>query len=603
MDFKDAAVRIADAYMKRNPACKTDFKAFYSGGIRRGSDYRYEADFNVLFPEAKNGDTAEAVCAYIAAEDSSIGMNVTLFGPLEVRTDEGVVFKSDIFTERNNHTDNRFFVRVKKGVNIFRFIFRKTVLGFGGRFGTHLAKWDYIFYDPENLCCEGVRYRLNGGEWLPRYEEAEPEKIQGYALFYSKTEDGKDVFIKKDEVSFPEDKGYKNPFGISGFGAWVALWPLHEEHETDFLKPTENTYWRFKYKDVWLRPYYKESNYGRWNYPLGVTLYGLMEAADTLGDERIAAYAKGHIKMAVDTFPYAMWDKEHHGGAASLHNLLSSIDSLDDCGAFCAAVEEAQIRYGIDADKICDFVADYIGCRQPRTDDGAFCRQNQLHSFHNDTVWLDDLYMSVPFLVRRYKLTGEEKYLNDAVNQFICYYRRMRMENGLMSHVFDLRHNVRTSVAWGRGNGWFLFSLSELLEYMPKAHPQRQIIEEMFSSSAHVYAKYQSPDGRWRQVIDEDDAYHETSVTAMFSAAFARGAALGLLDKSFLKRAETGILAVIENCVDKDGNLYGVCRGSEFSFSSMYYKHELLPRDNDNHGIGIVLIAICEVIKCLPRQN
>jgi hypothetical protein len=43
--------------------------------------------------------------------------------------------------------------------------------------------------------------------------------------------------------------------------------------------------------------------------------------------------------------------------------------------------------------------------------------------------------------------------------------------------------------------------------------------------------------------------------------------------------------------------VYGVCRGSEFAFSSDYYKNDLLPRLNDTHGIGIVLLAIYEVMK------
>jgi unsaturated rhamnogalacturonyl hydrolase len=49
--------------------------------------------------------------------------------------------------------------------------------------------------------------------------------------------------------------------------------------------------------------------------------------------------------------------------------------------------------------------------------------------------------------------------------------------------------------------------------------------------------------------------------------------------------------------VDRFGNVHGVCRGSNYSFSPDYYKHELLWRTNDTHGIGIVLLAGGEVLK------
>jgi len=43
-----------------------------------------------------------------------------------------------------------------------------------------------------------------------------------------------------------------------------------------------------------------------------------------------------------------------------------------------------------------------------------------MHVFHEDTMWADDLYMSVPFLCRYYQLTGKEKYIDDAARQFLA---------------------------------------------------------------------------------------------------------------------------------------------------------------------------------------
>ncbi len=549
MDLLKIAEKIAYRYMTLNPPNPLTYRAFYSNGVRRGKDYRYKADMNKIFPQAKMGDSAELKCVYLAEGDGSIGMSITLLGTTTLFVNGAKLFTSDIFTERNNHIPNRLDIPVKKGINEIELHFKKTALGFGAIFGTHLAKWDYIFMRPDNHEQEGCIYRLNDGNWLP------------------------DTYPWSETL-------------------------LSDEEKAELLDPKNINLRRLDGPDMWIRPYYGKGNFGHWNYPLGVVMYGLMRTASLLGDKKIEEYAKAHIQRTLDTFDYAMWDKDFHGGAASLHNLLSSIDSLDDCGAFCAAVEEATLLYTLDSEKICSFVADYIENIQPRNPDGSFCRQHQLHSFHNETMWLDDMYMSVPFLVRRYKITGDEKYLNDAINQFVQYKKWLYMEDrNLMSHVYDLRHNIPTLVPWGRGNGWFIFSLTELLAVLPQMHTQRAFLEDFFKTLAKGYLVHQSPDGRWRQVIDDEEAYLETSCTAMFAASFMRGYRMGLLDEEYKKSAIKAVESIITNCVDEEGNVYGVCRGSEFSFSNDYYKYDLLPRDNDTHGIGIVLISIYEVMK------
>lgn len=548
MNFKEIAKKVAYRYIAENPENPLLFRAFYSGGVVRGKDYRYNADMNKIFPEAKIGDSAALRCVYLSDCDSSIGMSITLYGTTTLTVNGEKLFSSDIFNERNNHIDNRLNVPVKKGVNEIELSFKKTALGFGCIFGTHLAKWDYIFFNPLDHSQEGCIYRLNDGKWLP------------------------DTYSYQPKV-------------------------FSEEEAARLLNPDNTASRQLPEKGMWLRPYYGRGNYGRWNYPLGVVMYGLMRTASLLNDKKIEAYTKGHIQRTLDTFDYAMWDKDFHGGAASLHNLLSSIDSLDDCGAFCAAVLEATLLYNLDSKKVSSFVSDYIEKKQPRNSDGSFSRQNQLHSFHNETMWLDDMYMSVPFLVRRYKLTGEEKYLSDAINQFRQFKEWLYMEDrNLMSHVYDLRHNLATLVPWGRGNGWFIFSLTELLEYLPKDHADREFLEDFFKTLAKGYLAHQSPDGRWHQVIDDYESYLETSCSAMFACAFMRGYRWKLLGEEYKESAIKAVESICKNCIDDEGNLYGVCRGSEFSFSNDYYKYDLLPRDNDTHGIGIVLLSIYEVM-------
>lgn len=361
------------------------------------------------------------------------------------------------------------------------------------------------------------------------------------------------------------------------------------------------TYWRVDLPDTFVRPYNENTLFGRWNYPLGVTLYGLLHTALIMDSKDIQNYLRDHIQLCVDTLDYALWDKEQYGGATSIHNLLTSIDSLDDCGSFASCLLEVAKYLKIDGfEKVADYVGDYIFNHQTRLEDGSFFRKEQMHDFHNMTMWADDLYMSVPFLCRYYKLTGDEKYVNDAANQFFGFKKRLFMpEKNIMSHVYDFKYDSKTNVPWGRGNGWVVFSLTELLEVLPENHEKRGELIEMLNTLCQGYLALQDDAGMWHQVLDDHESYPETSCTSMFIYAFSRGIRFGWLKnpEQFVAPIYRAWTAVTKTSVDTQGNVYGVCRGSEFSFIPDYYKYELGWNLNDTHGTGIVMLAGIEVIR------
>lgn len=141
------------------------------------------------------------------------------------------------------------------------------------------------------------------------------------------------------------------------------------------------TYWRLDAPDTFVRPYNENTLFGRWNYPLGVTMYGLLHTAIAIGSEDIKNYIKDHVQLCIDTLEYALWDKEQYGGATSIHNLLTSIDSLDDCGSFASMMLEVNKYLGLrDVKKVADYVGDYIYNHQSRLEDGTFFRKEDRKS-------------------------------------------------------------------------------------------------------------------------------------------------------------------------------------------------------------------------------
>lgn len=412
---------------------------------------------------------------------------------------------------------------------------------------------------------------------------------------------------------------------------WFYLGPLEadvrldysELVRTDRLYPlkaeasalTDRTYWRLDGPEARIRPYYENAmlsnkwtvgsvtNYARWDYPLGVTIYGLLQAGRYLGRPDLIRYAVEHVQECTDLFEYSLWDREQYGFPA-VNQQLVMMRMLDNCGSFGSAMLEAY-RECEDPGflPVADRIADFILHRLERKEDGAFYRTCE-GEYSADTMWADDLYMSTPFLCRYARVTGRSEALDEAAAQFLLFRKYLYMpEQRIMSHVFDFKYGAATGIPWGRGNGWTLFSLSEVLETLPESHEKRAELVGFFNELCEGYAALQAESGLWRQVLNEPDAYEEASCTAMFAYAFARGVRFGWLREPdrFTAAAVKAWEGLARIAIDRQGHVHGVCSGSRYAFSPDYYMYDLLTVTNDNHGIGIMMLAGTEVAKLKER--
>ena len=372
----------------------------------------------------------------------------------------------------------------------------------------------------------------------------------------------------------------------SGFDEFL----LYGTDDKEYFKSGKNSY---------IRPVLERPVFGKSNYPIGVALYGLLRTGKILNDSVITDYAHSHLLRCCLIKDYAEWDSEKFGSACVNHQLLN-LSALDDCGSFTSAILEDYLNFTKDERVLptVDYVGEYIRFKQERLTGGAFYREKK-GEFHQYTVWADDLYMGTLFLMRYSILKKDSSMLDDAVNQFIQFKKLLFMpESKLMSHVYNLKYGKQTGVPWGRGNGWALFSLSELLKFLPEEHKHYDEIKTFFSALAEGFLNVMDNEGMCHQVLDDHESYAEASCTAMCAAAFARGVMLGLLpEEPYANAAKKAVEALGKYCIDEDGNIYGVCIGSGYSFTREYYKYNLRWNINDTHGTGIVLIANEEVYK------
>lgn len=98
---------------------------------------------------------------------------------------------------------------------------------------------------------------------------------------------------------------------------------------------------------------------------------------------------------------------------------------------------------------------------------------------------------------------------------------------------FDMKESNGAKVFWGRGNGWVLGGLVEMLRELPAKSKYRPFYQELFQKLCYRIANLQSSDGFWRASLLDPDAYPspETSCSGFFVYALAYGLNEGLLPK------------------------------------------------------------------------
>src|SRR3954467_1819346 len=110
----------------------------------------------------------------------------------------------------------------------------------------------------------------------------------------------------------------------------------------------------------------------------------------------------------------------------------------------------------------------------------------------------------------------------------------------------------------------------ETLTMMPKQHAARAELIAIVQRHMAAVKAQQSPDGTWRQIVDEPGAYREETATAMLMTAMARGIRLGWLDRSYLPAVQRAWRALAAHVV-ADATLVDVCSGTGSGPTKRYY--------------------------------
>ncbi|WP_433831220.1 glycoside hydrolase family 88/105 protein [Flavobacterium anhuiense] len=344
-----------------------------------------------------------------------------------------------------------------------------------------------------------------------------------------------------------------------------------------------------------------------WGYVQGLVCLSLQEVSKEKNDPKYFDYVKNtYVDLLINE-------------KGTIEGYQPETFKLDDINSgkilFSLYEKTKDERYRIAIEKLHEQLK-----KQPRITEGAFWHKK----VYPNQVWLDGLYMGLPFYAQYAVTFGDAQAFDDITSQLLTVQKHLKdPKTGLYYHGWDASKTVywadpKTGLSqnfWGRGVGWLYMALIDVLEYLPANHKDRKAIELMFQNLTDDLVKVQDPaTGVWFQVLNypkRDGNYREATGSAMFVYGLAKGLQLKVLDKKHFKTLKKAYSGFQKEFIKIDGNkqieITSCCAGAGLGPADNlvrngtydYYIHEAV-RSNDGKAIGPFIMA-CLILEKHPQ--
>lgn len=345
---------------------------------------------------------------------------------------------------------------------------------------------------------------------------------------------------------------------------------------------------------------FKPGDYRLTSYEWGVTYTGMLEAAVATGDQKFKDYTIKRVNFLANVVSaYQKYLQTNKGAVTPVRSVIDP-HALDDAGSIAAAMIKAQRTGEVKANlrPVIDHYLNYIMTKEFRLKDGTLARNRP----QPNTLWLDDLYMSLPAIAQMGVLTGEAKYFNEAVKQYRLFAERMfNPDKGLYMHGWVQDMDPHPQFHWARANGWALMTKIELLDALPVNHPGRPYILQMLKAHVKGLAALQDGTGFWHQLLDRNDSYLETSATAIYSYCIARAVNKGWLDAKAYGPMALLAWNAVSTKINANGQVEGTCVGTGMGFDPAFYYYRPV-NVFAAHSYGPVFLAGAETYRLLQEH-
>ncbi len=244
-----------------------------------------------------------------------------------------------------------------------------------------------------------------------------------------------------------------------------------------------------------------------------------------------------------------------------------------------------------------------------RAEDGSISHiSSSLEGYQGSVeLWVDSDFLLLTFLARLGAATGDETHADEAARQTVLHIQHlMDPQAGLHVHgwaepsaegklpAWADPETGRNPVFWGRGNGWALVGLAEVLTHLPKGHPSHPFILQSYQRTAEALLAERKPSGLWMTVL-RDDALpgnvEETSASSLIAYGMGVGVRMGWLDEArYGSVAAEALSALLPRWQNPD--LLLVSAGTVVTADPARYVARFDPRTKYGEGAFLALLSL-----------
>ena len=340
-----------------------------------------------------------------------------------------------------------------------------------------------------------------------------------------------------------------------------------------------------------------------WNYEDGCVLIGAQAMYEATGDEYFFHSIKSFIDRYVSSAGIKYYDQTEYN--------IDKIPSGRVLYLLCQKTGRKEYRAAIET------LMDQLRAH-PRTESGSFWHKK----IYPGQIWLDGLYMGLPFYMLYENNYGTGAGYADVIRQFrnarACLYNE---DKKVYYHAYDEKKQMfwadretgLSANVWSRAMGWYLMALADCYELMPaKQEEYRNELAGLWQEAMDGMLLYQEEkSGLFYQLTllpEEPGNYLETSASAMVAYSLLKGSRLGVFaDEVYQVRAERILLGLQTNMFFAESGkleLGGMCVGAGLGpednlkrdGSIGYYLAEPVVKD-EQKGVGAVMMAYSEWLK------
>lgn len=357
----------------------------------------------------------------------------------------------------------------------------------------------------------------------------------------------------------------------------------------------------------YLRAYaeqFRKTDRNMWNYEDGCVLIGLRAMYQATGDNFYLNALRSFTDRYIEV-------------DGNIRNYVAAEYNLDYIPAGCVLYtlydKTCEPRYR----KAIETLEEQLR-HQPRTPCGSFWHK----AIYPNQVWLDGLYMGLPFHANYAIRFGDESALDDIMLQFRNARKYLYDEKtGLYYHAWNETKDVfwadpKTGLSpnfWTRAIGWYLMALADIYGMIPDN--RTDLIDEMaalWKEAIDGMLRWQEKDsGLFYQLpalLNEKRNYLETSGSLMVAYSLLKGARLDVLTEPEYRAAGEKILVGIElrkfTVHDGKVELHGICKGAGLGPTGNlhrngtvdYYLSEDVVHD-EQKGVGVCMMAYAEYLQ------